>query len=74
MKVGTYDEINEKDAAISYDHFLLNIFGGQFRQLSRYLGFPEGSLKLFIAHSLPFFLDFCSCVEKRKDKLTKVSF
>ena len=28
MKVGTDDEINEKDAAISSDHFLLNIFGG----------------------------------------------
>ena len=28
MKVGTDDEINEKDAAISYHHFLLNIFGG----------------------------------------------
>ena len=28
MKVGIDDEINEKDAAISYAHFLLNIFGG----------------------------------------------
>ena len=26
MKVGTGDEINEKDAAISPDHFLFNIF------------------------------------------------
>ena len=28
MKVGTDDEINEKDAATSSDHFLLNIFWG----------------------------------------------
>ena len=28
MKVGTDDEINEKDAAISSNHFLLNIFWG----------------------------------------------
>ena len=28
MKVGTDDEINEKDAAISFDHFLWNIFWG----------------------------------------------
>ena len=28
MKVGTDDEINGKDAAISSDRFLLNIFGG----------------------------------------------
>ena len=28
MKVGTDDEINEKDAAISSDHILLKIFGG----------------------------------------------
>ena len=28
MKVGTDDEINEKDAAISSKHFLLNIFWG----------------------------------------------
>ena len=55
MKVGTDVEINEKDAAISSDNFLLNIFWGQFRQISRYLGFPEGSFKLFLAHSLPFF-------------------
>ena len=55
MKVGTDDEINEKDAAISSDHFLLNILGGQFRQILRYLGFPEGSFKLFLAHSIPFF-------------------
>ena len=55
MKVGTDDEINEKDAANSSDHFLLNIFGGQLRQISRYLDFPEGSFKLFLAHSLPLF-------------------
>ena len=56
MKVGTDDEINEKDPAISSHHFLLNIFfGGQFRQISRYLGFPEGSCKILFAHSLPFF-------------------
>ena len=71
MKVGTDDE---KDAAIYSDHFLLKILGGQFRHISRYMGFPEGSFKLFSAHSLPFFLDFCSCVKKRKDKSTKVSF
>ena len=46
-KVGTDDEIDEKDAATSSNHFLLNIFWGQFRQISRYLGFPEGSFKLF---------------------------
>ena len=28
MKVGTDDEIDEKDAAISFDHFLLKFFGG----------------------------------------------
>ena len=28
MKVGTDDEINEKDAAIPSYHFLLNIFWG----------------------------------------------
>ena len=28
MKVGTDDEIDEKDAAISSNHFLLNIFWG----------------------------------------------
>ena len=28
MKVGTDDEIDEKDAAISSDHFLLKIFWG----------------------------------------------
>ena len=28
MKVGTDDEIDEKDAAISSDHFLLKFFGG----------------------------------------------
>ena len=28
MKVGTDDEINKKDAAISSDHFLLTIFLG----------------------------------------------
>ena len=65
MKVGTDDEINEKDAAISSDHFKLYIFWGQFRKISRYLGFPESSFKHSLAHSLPFFfLDFCSCVEK----------
>ena len=31
MKVGTDDEINEKDAAISSDHFLLNIFLGSIK-------------------------------------------
>ena len=46
MKVGTDDEINEKDAAIlpfPVKHFL----GVNFRQISRHLGFPEGSFKLF---------------------------
>ena len=33
MKVGTDDEIHEKDAAISSDHFLLNFLGGQFGKL-----------------------------------------
>ena len=28
MKVGTDDEIDEKDAAISSNHFLFNIFWG----------------------------------------------
>ena len=28
MKLGTDDEIEEKDVAISSDHFLLIIFGG----------------------------------------------
>ena len=28
VKIGTDDEINEKDAAISSNHFLLNIFLG----------------------------------------------
>ena len=54
-KVGTDDEIDEKDAAISSDYFLLKILGGKFRQISRCLGFPEGNFKLFLAHSLPFF-------------------
>ena len=31
------------------------IFVGQFRQISRYLDFPEGSFEIFLAHSLPFF-------------------
>ena len=39
MKVGTDDEVNKKDAAISSNHFLFYIFGGRFRQISRYLGF-----------------------------------
>ena len=37
--------------AISYKKF----FEGQFMQISRYLGFPEGSFKLFLARSLPAF-------------------
>ena len=65
MKVGTDDEMDEKDAAISSDHFLLKIFGCQFRQISRYLGFPEGSFKLFLAHSLPFFSWFLLLCEKK---------
>ena len=74
MKLGTDGEIDEKDTAIPSDHFLLKFLGGQFRQISRYLGFPEGSFKLFLALSLPFFLDCWSCVKKRKGKSTKVSF
>ena len=30
MKVGTDDEINEKDAAISFNHFLFKIFFGSW--------------------------------------------
>ena len=70
MKVGTDDEIGEKDVDVSSNNFLSKIFWGQFRQISRYLGFPEGSFKLFSARYLPFFLDFWSCVKKRKIEST----
>ena len=74
-KVQTDDEIDEKDADVSSDHFLLKIWGGgQFRQISRYLGFPECRFKLVLALSLPFFLDFWSCVKKRKNKSMKFVF
>ena len=39
MKVGTDDEINEKDAAISSDHFLLNIFWGSILANFKIFGF-----------------------------------
>ena len=55
MNVRTDDEIDGKDTDVSSDHFLIKFFGGQFWQISRHLDFPEGSFKLFLAHSLPFF-------------------
>ena len=55
---------------ISYFTFL----GGQFRQISRYLGFLKAVLTFFSSLSSLFFLDLCSRLEKRKDKSTKVSF
>ena len=48
-------------STISYLTFL----GSQFRQISRYLGFPEGSFKLFLAHSLPFFFLISAPVWKK---------
>ena len=69
MKVGTDDEIDEKDAAISSDHFLYKIFGGstsgKFQDiwvfLKAVLNFSE--LILF-----PFFSWFLLlCERKRND-------
>ena len=39
MKVGTDDEVTEKDAVISSDHFLLNIFGGSIWANFKIFGF-----------------------------------
>ena len=55
---------------ISYKNF----FGGQFRQISRYLGFPEGSFKLFLAQCLPFFLNFWSFMIKKERMSQKMCF
>ena len=43
-----------------------NIFWGQSREISRYLGFPEGSFKLYLALSLPFFLDLWFLATKKE--------
>ena len=39
MKVETDDEINEKDAAISSDHFLLNMLLGSIEANFKIFGF-----------------------------------
>ena len=39
MKVRTDDEMDEKDAAISFDHFLLNIFWGSIYANFKTAGF-----------------------------------
>ena len=39
MKVATDDEIDEKDAAISSDHLLLNTFGGSIWENFKIFGF-----------------------------------
>ena len=39
MKVGTDDDINQKDEAISSDHILLNIFLGSIWATSKMFGF-----------------------------------
>ena len=39
MKVGTDNEVDEKDTAISSDHFLLIIFGGSIKANFKIFGF-----------------------------------
>ena len=55
MKVGADDEIDEKDADVSSVNFVSKFFFFFFffflmmMKISRYLGFPDGSFKLFLA-------------------------